>query len=116
MTIGELKAALRRKPADMEVRYDFVYFYPSGVHSYRGYYDLPAMGYAKDGGAPKVSDVLAMLDRLTSERFYGWKGGEYYFDDGQVLNVAEPGECGDTVIVDVFNDQYYVRLETMITD
>lgn len=115
MSIGELKANLRRKPKDARVLYDFVYFHPAGVHSYRGYYDRPAIGYASNGDAPTVEAVLAMLDKLTSGVFTGYKGGEYSYQDDQPLYVANHSETGDTMIVDVFNDDVHdVRLETAV--
>ena len=83
MTIGELKAALGRKEPAEHVKFDFVHFFPKGVHSYRGYYERPAIGYANEGDPPTVKEVLEMLRQLTHLQFTGYKGGEYDYHDGQ---------------------------------
>lgn len=115
MTIGELRSALSRKPADACVRFNFVYFCPSGCHSYRGDYAQPAIGYGTEDIT--VTAVLKLLDKLTSEEFMGYKGGNYRYDDSHELFVANYGEAGRTAIVDVCNDDYgIVRLETAIVD
>lgn len=115
MTIGEIQAALKRKPMDADVRFDFVYFAPHGCHSYRGYYDRPAIGYS-NGKDITVLGLLALLDTLLTEQFTGYKGGEYSYSDDQVLYVANHNESGGTVITDVMDDGCGVRLETKVID
>lgn len=102
MTIGELWSSLKRKPEDTEVMFDFAYFRPKGCGSYRGDYAQPSIGYGTD--AITVAGVLELLEKLTSEEFVGYKGGNYRYDDSQVLRVANYGEACNTVIVDVVND------------
>lgn len=116
MTIGELKAALARKDEAAEVRFDFAYFFPADCHSYRGFYDRPAIGYTNIGDPPTVKEVLALLHELTHLEFKGYKGGDYTYCDEQVLYVAQPNESGGTVIMDVFNDDLYVRLKTTVIE
>lgn len=114
MTIGELKEALKRKPKEMPVRYDFAYFHPARVHSFRGFYDEPAIGYATDCDPLTVADVLELLEQLTTEQFTGYKGGEYFYRDDQILHVANAREACDTVITDVFNHEGDIVFETAV--
>jgi hypothetical protein len=46
LTIGRLIAELSKADPAAAAYYDFVYFHPQGIHSYRGYYDQIALGYA----------------------------------------------------------------------
>jgi hypothetical protein len=87
MTIRELREALQRKPADSEVLFDFVYFAPKGCGSYRGDYAQPSIGYGTEDIT--VAGVLELLDKLTSDEFVGYKGGNYLYDDSQA-----DGNCG----------------------
>ena len=116
MSIGELRLFLSRKEPTAKVRYDFVYFFPHGCHSWRGDYSMPAIGYS-DGHdelceQSTVAYVLKCLETLVNEEFTGWKGGEYRFDDDAILHVAKPREAANTVIVNVTDDHGEVILNT----
>lgn len=116
MSLGELISALRRKDPDAIVMFDFVHFSPSGgVHSYRGYYEDLAIGYAV-GSDTKVSDLLGWLEKAVGETFYGYKGGSYTMGDDTPVWVANSNETGSTVIVDVVDEGWRVLLKTASID
>jgi len=116
MTIGELISALKRKDQAEEVSFDFVHLKPNGtIHSYRGDYRQIALGYdCSCKSSPKrvtVGELVALLQSAIGETFIGYKGGEYEMHEGAIVHVANYGESGSTVIVDVA-DQLYVTLVT----
>ncbi len=108
LTLGELTDMLRIKARRLEstakIRFDFVYFYSKGIHSYRGDYSQLAIGYEKDGDAPLVTDVLKMLEDAEGKEFTGYKGGEFDMTRGTLVWVALSNESGQTGIVDVIED------------
>ena len=104
MTLGELITTLERKvsgcEACAEIRFDFVYFRPTHLHSWRGDYSQLALGYSKEG-TTHASDLLTLLQDAEGKDFTGYKGGEYTATRGKVIFVAEANEVGSTGIVDV---------------
>lgn len=115
MTLGEIITTLKRKDQDASVYYDFVHFRPSGIHSYRGYYEQLAIGYSSDND-PKVSDVLALCESAVGKTFTGYKGGDYVMDESTPVWVANHNESGGTAIVDVRDDNWRVLLVTACVD
>jgi hypothetical protein len=108
---GEFITALERMPADEPVKFDFVHFGPTRINSYRGFYEDAALGYQRpddsDYEFPTVEELVRRLTSVLGHVFEGWKGG-----NGRPIRlesslwVANPGETGDTVIVDVQNLTY----------
>ena len=103
LTIGQIKTLLKSMPQSAVVEFDFCHITPTGVGSYRGFYNQPSLEY--DPNFPcsllEVSGLLDMLDDLTSLEYNGWKGGEYRYNDSQVLHVAECGKTSCTYIWNV---------------
>lgn len=112
MTIGQLEAAMAIRDSDKLVKFDFVHFHPHDCHSYRGYYERPAIGYSNEGDPPTVKDFCGLLHQLTHLEFTGYKGGDYTYDASQVLYVANRSEAAGTVIVGIDEDRSYVMLKT----
>ena len=115
MTIGDMLSTLRRKDQKTWVTFDFAHFRPSGVHSYRGYYEDLAIGY-ESGGDCTVADVVKWLDDAVGSEFYGYKGGEYMMHSDTVVWVANHNESGGTAIVDVVDDSWRIILKTAMVD
>lgn len=115
MTAGELLSLMKRKDQSLDVVFDFVFFRPKGIHSYRGYYEDLAIGY-QNCAETTVGDMVAMLDGVIGQTLYGYKGGEYYMDTDTVLWVANHNESGGTAIVDVVDDEYRIILKTEMVD
>lgn len=110
LKVGDFMARLQRMDQDEEVKFDFVHFGPTTLESYRGYYEDAALGYDECGrmhgsgqySYPKVRELLEHFQKTLGHVFEGWKGGNgRSITLGTTLWVANPGETGDTIIVDV---------------
>lgn len=116
MTVGELIDTAERKLPGLDsgarIRFDFVYFHPRGLHSYRGDYAQVAFGYSNEGEAPLASVVIGELKSALGTDFTGYKGGEYTLTRDKTVWVANASEAGSTGIVDVKEDCGYIVLET----
>lgn len=97
-TIGNLLAETEHLAVDEPLAWsksDDMGFKIEGVCSYRGYYDQAAMivSLVPIDCADNVGYLRKMLERLKSEEFCGWKGGEYkYTDTTDVYLVDEAGK------------------------
>jgi len=116
MTLGQMIDVLERKDPTADVQFSFVGMVPTGVSSYRGYYDQLAIGYESKYPRPKVADVLTMLKDADGQTFTGYKGGEYTMDRDTAVWVANNGEVGGTGIIDIIDGEYAVILQTAIVD
>jgi hypothetical protein len=113
MTLGELISTLSRKDETLPVRFDFVYFQPSGeVDRYRGYYEQLALGYETKRENITVKELLAVLREAVGKTFTGYKGGDYTMDNSAPIWVARWGEAGDTYVADVRDDGWRITLVT----
>ena len=115
-TLGYLIERLERLDPTVEVYYDFVYFHPKGIHSYRGYYEQLALGYANAGDPPNVGQLLAELKDADGKEFTGYKGGEYAMRSDTPMWVAKHDEAGGTAIIDVEDRDWFVLLKTAKID
>lgn len=113
MTLGDLISTLKRKEPETDVGFDFVYFVPNGIHSYRGYYDQLALGYVHAAKQEiNVAKLIAILEDANGKTFTGYKGGDYTMDSRTPVWVANHNEAGGTAIVDVRDDGYRITLVT----
>ena len=130
--LGQLIDALAawRRPhkqgSDEEPRVvlDFGYFVPTGLSSYRGFYEHLAINYDdpnayRGDGSPKVVGPLVsyFIERLTKaaagEVFEGYKGGQYRMSRETPLWVASYGEAPGVAVIGVHDDDpYNVRIKT----
>lgn len=117
LTVGEFMDKLRVMPQDEPIKYDFVHFGPTTLESYRGYYEDAALGYGggRRGSFYDYPTVKALLDHFEAalgKVFEGWKGGNGRpITRETALWVANPGETGDTIVVDV-QELLYVTIIT----
>lgn len=131
-SIDDLIVLLRNCDPKADVIYDFPpYQFPTEVGSYRGFYNMPALGHAGADGhnesavnmrgrkdeAPKVSDLIAELEKAISGEVYeGWKGGDYTYSGDDFLWVSNPGTVSECAIVGVIDKGYRVILRTAHVD
>ncbi len=121
VTLGGLTKALESVKPDATVQFDFCYLRPTVLDSYRGYYDHLALGWSSEAEPdgeywPKASDVLSRLKQANGATFTGWKGGDFCMNHKTPVWVANPGEAGDTGIVDVLDEGHTVTLVTAKVD
>lgn len=115
MTIGTLIKKLEAvEDKTKQVCYDFAYFVPTCLGSYRGYYERPALGYSefKWDDRVTVEILLKSLHEGMKKTHHGWKGGQYRFTLGQNLYIDNPGDCSGTVLVGCDETRYQVILRT----
>ena len=113
MTLGDLIDKLKRCKSDSQVLYDFGWFHPTTLHSWRGIYSECGIGYEKEGDGPKAGEFVKYLESMLGEIMVGWKGGEYTIHRACPVWAEEYGDGGHTAIVGVMELSYgYVILET----
>lgn len=111
--IAELLILLKHSRPDAGVIFDFPgYMSPTKVASYRGYYDMPALGYDRIYGDMTVEKLREELENATDGRTYtGWKGGDFSYTKDDFLWAANPGEAQGYAITGIIDDGYQVKLK-----
>ncbi len=114
MTLGELIDELKRCKPDGEVRFDFGWFHPTTLHSWRGIYSQCGIGYEKEGDGPKAGEYAKYLESMVGGTMTGYyKGGSYTIHRECPVWAEEFGDGNHTAIVGVRELSYgYVILET----
>jgi len=117
MILKELIQKLHGKD-DADVWFDFDYFTPTGVESYRGYNDQLAIKYeqAEEVGHTKLSEFKKMLTDAIGKSFKGYKGGDYTMRENTETWVANHGECPGVQVVSVEDQGWRVVLHTKLVD
>jgi len=114
MNLGELIDALECEDSSDPVSFDFAYFHPDGVHSWRGVYSELAIGYSGEFKRERttVGDLLAILRKADGDWFTGYKGGEYRMTRKTPVWVSNHDEAASTAIVGVESVDGQVLLRT----
>jgi hypothetical protein len=118
MNIGTIKKYLSVADETLPVYFDFCGCVPTEIGSWRGIYAEPAIGWDSTGysggaKAPTVKEFLAELNLATSGKVYkGWKGGEFTYDDTNILHVDNRGDNTSTEIIAVEIGEYEVTIHT----
>lgn len=94
------------------VSFDFEYLHPTSLASWRGIYAELALGFTDSGLAPSLPDFLHELQQAVGREYPGWKGGDYTMSRHTPVWVANPGNAGNTAIIDVVDAEYEVILIT----
>lgn len=115
MTVRELISALSRKNPESSVTFGFDHCYPTGVGSYRGYYEDLAITFKQFQGCT-VKQLLEMLQNAVGSTVEGYKGGEYLISDDTVVWAANYGTAPGMAIVDVVETPYQIWLKTELVD
>ena len=116
MLIRDIKNKLHGKEDNKPVYFDFCALSPTAVDSWRGSYNLPAIGWAQKTPIT-VKELLEELNTATSGRiYYGYKGGEYTFNEDHDLYVDNYGVFSETMITDVLDKGWCVILCTQRID
>ncbi len=114
MSLGKLIEELSRCDEDKDVIFDFAYFRPDGLHSYRGFYHHLAIGYSSEYHKESVTvgKLLEDLKHAVGTTFYGWKGGDYKMEEWTPVWVANSGEACSTAIDCIDRLDYEVIIRT----
>lgn len=116
--LKRLTDELAHQKPDATVWFDFADLKPTGLISYRGYYDHLSFTFDEVGRGPTVETVLGWLRESNGKVFTGYKGGDFQMHDGTPLWVANRGNSGGTAVVGIVTryDGAYVFLETAVID
>ena len=67
--------------------------------SWRGSYDLPSIEPIPAHPSRKGGEIADTLRQQLTETHYGWKGGEYQYDEGDEFYVASAGSSAEYKVV-----------------
>lgn len=100
------------------VDFDFGSAIPTSLDSWRGSYEELAIGYKLTGydgdsmAEVSISDFLNELKSAVGKSFEGWKGGSFHMSKNTPVWVSNPGNTGNTGIVEVVDDEWRIILMT----
>jgi hypothetical protein len=111
-TLGQLIADLEVLDQDKPIRFNFGYFTPCGIGSWRGSYSELALGYDTKSEW-KVSDLFAACRDALGKTFMGYKGGEYTMSRTTEVWIDNYGEASSTGLVEIIDVgwQYVLRAD-----
>lgn len=87
MNIAELYKFIEQFPDTRTCKYGF-----TNPHSYRGYYEEAAVEPQEN---TTIKEMKESIERLLSEEFMGYKGGEYTYEYNTKINLAYYGCTSD---------------------
>jgi hypothetical protein len=112
MNIDQMLEQLSYCRPEAEVIFDFCGLRPTKVDSWRGSYDMPAVGWTREGTITVADFVSELKEAISGIKYPGYKGGLYTFDRTQELHVDNYGEYTETIITKVKNKRHFVVLKT----
>lgn len=116
LTLGELISQLEAIPIregdnEQGVYFDFEYFIPTVLSSWRGSYSELAIEFGSNSPV-KFSSFLAMLKEAVGKTFEGYKGGDFIMNRHTPVWVANYGNSGNTGVVGVKDCGYKIVILT----
>jgi hypothetical protein len=97
------------------VYFDFEYFFPTTIDSWRGIYSELALDIDSSRGGVKAMPVTKfskMLKNTVGKTFTGYKGGEFVMGKHTPVWVANYGNSGNTAVIDIIDKEYKVIIMT----
>lgn len=115
MNIKEIRKALKNVDPSCGIYFDFCRCIPTKANSWRGSYDEPAIGWSENFGEEStVGKFLEQLDELTSGKiYYGWKGGEFTYNEHHTLHIDNAGQSTETEISAITEKYGIVTIHTI---
>ena len=117
LTLGEIISKIETildnstREARISVRFDFAYFRPTVLDSWRGIYSELALGY-DERGETDATDFLDELRSAVGKTFTGYKGGDFTMSRHTPVWVSNNGEACETAVVEVVDAGYQILLMT----
>ena len=118
LLLGELILKLeavntpRKDGSEKEVRFDFGYFTPTIIDSWRGSYNELALGYSETEKDITVGELIKMLEKAIGKTYTGFKGGEFVMGRNTPIWVSNYGESSFTGIIGVKDLGWLIILQT----
>ena len=112
LTLGELILKLEAaKDKTVDVRFDFAWFRPRGLRSWRGSYSEIAIEW-DEKTETKVQWLIDELKAAIGKTYEGYKGGDFTMGKNTPVWVDNYGDASHTGVVDVLDNGYVVIIET----
>lgn len=113
LTLGEIILKLEAiKDQEKDVLFEFCQLRPTVLDSWRGSYAELAFGFDEKYPYPKVKEVLQWCKDAVGKTFQGYKGGDFTMGKATPVWVANYGNSGDTGVLEIFDDEYSVYIQT----
>jgi hypothetical protein len=116
MTVGKMIEVLSVQEDKTEVYFDFCLVNPTGLSSYRGYYEDVAIGWSEDADSMTAKQLLEAFKAANGKTQQGYKGGTYTVNDDTAVWVANWGRTGDTAVVGTTHTGWSLIINTAQTD
>ena len=117
LTLGELILLFENIEKTNEVRFDFGYFCPGSLISWRGSYCELAIEYDERENDTTVEIFSAKLKSAIGKTFCGYKGGDFMMGKTTPVWAANYGDANCTAVVGVRQlDWGMVIIETKYID
>lgn len=91
MNMKSLRKSIHALADDTLVQYDSGLF-PGVAHSYRGFYG--DISFSPTTTPVTAGEFKEEIYGVWGQMFEGWKGGEFYYNDGSYVWAGEKGETG----------------------
>lgn len=103
MTLGGLIQDLEACNQDADIMFDFGYFEPSHLMSWRGIYAELALGYKGStfSSKTKVKAILKDAKQAVGRVYEGYKGGDFEMNHGTRIHIDNYGEYSETHLVGI---------------
>jgi len=109
------KYVIGKYKEEANVMFDFEYFFPTDISSWRGAYDELALNIKTYEGETKpltITQFYNLLKDCIGKEFYGYKGGDYVMDIDTPIWVANYGNSGNTAVIDIVDNEYSIIIIT----
>jgi hypothetical protein len=113
LSLGGLIDLLKKQDPKHGLRFDFGGVCPTGISSYRGYYEDLAIEFSDQPDEwPTVESFLTTLREAVGKTFGGYKGGDFVMTGRSRIWVANYSHTSDTTIVGIRDCDYMTVLHT----
>ena len=117
--LGNLIDDLKKYPKDASIEIKPFNLYPTGLTSYRGYYEDLAITYNDGNKKLNCGELLKLCEGAIGKKFIGYKGGEFEMSRRTVLWLAPYGRTTDVIVTglkDEYGDGNYLELTWKIVE
>jgi len=105
ITLGRFIKQVKKLKKDEEIFINIGGIYPTGIESYRGYYDELALTFTSDEFSKHriktAGELLKLLESAIGKTFTGYKGGDFVMNENTPVWLANYGNTGDAFVTGV---------------